>query len=473
MNFFKKALVATAVVASFGATAATISSDPAQLSAEGVSIGNASAGVNIAPATFEIDFVVGSLTPAASVITLTFDEHVDLSTLDGVVGADEAVNNNIAAGTGTVAAGQIVFDYGTGSFTFDRVNVDTTEDEHTLSFEVNLGNPVAADSAFRLTFNNAAGVTVDGAATVAYASVDSLDAPIETGMGVIAEEVTQFSVALTSDFDGVTERVIQTSFVSNDEETADGTNGLATDTDTAVITVTNNEDLLAPVVVSGGQIDIQIEGQFDNGAAVAVDNTATEAFVSGAVTGVLDTTNFDDVVFADVAAPNTDGTENDIPLVFESALDTVAAATVIPVTGTMSATVTFSDGSDDFEYTLSDIGEWRLDATIINVPYFPVGFEGTSTSVHFANEVATDADIIASAIDDEGNSYGPTELTSDLAGNTVTKVSQAAIMSLFGLTESAKLSVTFNIDADNGDVNAHAYTTSAAGRTEITTSQNR
>ena len=60
----------------------------------------------------------------------------------------------------------------------------------------------------------------------------------------------------------------------------------------------------------------------------------------------------------------------------------------------------------------------------------------------------------------------------DLAGDTVTKVSQTAIMSLFGLTDSTKLSVTFNIDADSDEVSAYAYTQAdGKGRSEISNSQ--
>jgi len=124
----------------------------------------------------------------------------------------------------------------------------------------------------------------------------------------------------------------------------------------------------------------------------------------------------------------------------------------------------------------ADAGEWKVDATIINIPYMPVGYEGTSTSVHFSN-LGPKADVIVEAvsvIDADGKSvtYKATDLGFDLAANSVTKVSQTAIMSALSIPAgSHKLSVTFNIDGKSSDVSAYAYTSSAAGRAEVSNSQ--
>ncbi|MEW6983274.1 hypothetical protein AAD001_11550 [Colwelliaceae bacterium 6471] len=451
MNLFKKALIASAVVASFGASAATVSSTPEQLSAEGVSIGN-TATVNPA-----IDVVVSTLHPAASTITLTFDSNVEFGAFAAAAGG--VVTNNPGAGTGT--SGDIVFSYGTGSFTFDNVvitdGVAADGELDTISFDVNLGNPITAQSAFRININGA-GVVLSGAATVGYSSVDSLDAPIETGTGVIAEEVSQFSFGVGTPFNGVTERVNQVTFAKN---------GTTATSDTLVMQAINDETLSALVV--GADLDISLEGNFDDGLSSLADGhfgaTSQRTGIALVAAPDLDEVNDDDIALTVDNLEIGAGTADDnLTLLF-----TYAAGT-IPVTGSIDATATFFAGTDEWEYT-GDAGEWKLDATIINVPYFPVGFEGTSTSIHFANETGTATDVIVSAIDDSGNTYGPLDMGSDLAGETVTKVGQTSIMSLFGLTEATKLSVTFNIDADLGDVNAHAYTTSSAGRTEIATSQ--
>lgn len=451
MNLFKKAIVASAIIASFGANAtATISSDALELSAQGIAAGNTAANV-----VTDMDFVLGTLTPASSTITLTFDETVDLSDLETALAGNTVVTDDApAANQGQTAGGEIIFTYGNGSFTFDRLSVDTSEDNHTVTFDVNLGDPILADSAFRMTFAAPAGVDISGAANVAYRSVNASDVEIETGSGVIATEVTQYTAAVSSDFDGVIERVLQTTFT-----------GATTTTDVGVLSLTNDETLAAAITVT--DVAIVVEGNFDNGATGAAAIAATDFAVSGqaAGAGALAFNADLDELTVDTFLPLATGVADPISITF------TAGGEVIPVTGDITAEVTFTDGADPTTLEVTGFGEWKLDATVINVPYFPVGFEGTSTSVHFANEVATDADVIVSAIDDEGNTYGPLDMGSDLAGDTVTKVGQAAIMSLFGLTDSAKLSVTFNIDADEGDVNAYAFTSSEVGRTEISNSQ--
>jgi hypothetical protein len=451
MNLFKKALVASAVVASFGASAATVSSTPEQLSAEGVSIGNTA---TINP---RIDVVVSTLHPAASTITLTFDSNVEFNAIAAAAGG--VVTNNPGAGTGV--SGDITFYYGTGSFTFDNVVItdgDATKGElDTIAFDVNLGNPITAQSAFRIEINGG-GVILSGGASVDYSSVDSGDVAIETGTGVIAEEVSQFSFGVGTPFNGVTERVSQVTFVKN---------GTTATSDTLVMQAINNEALSANVV--NADLTIDLEGNFDDGASSLADAhfvASSQRTAANLVTPAdLDEVNDDDIqLTVDNLEIGSATTNDDISLVF-----TYAAGT-IPVTGDIDATATFFLGTDKWTYT-GNAGEWMLDATIINVPYFPVGFEGTSTSVHFANESAATVDVIVSAIDGEGNTYGPMDLGMDFAGDTVTKVGQATIMSLFGLTDSAKLSVTFNIDADEGDVNGYAFTSSEVGRTEISNSQ--
>jgi S-layer protein Slr4 len=454
MNLFKKALVASAIVASFGANAtATVSSTPLKLSAEGVAAGNEATNQDL---TFDV--VVGTLHPAASTITLTFDSTIDL---DGLTGG--AVTNTPANGTGT--AGNVTFDYGTGSFTFDNVVVDdndqTKGEQDSISFDINLGNPLTASSAFRITLGDTV-VDITGAATVAYASETSGGDAIETGSGTVATEVTQFSFATKTAFDGVIDRDDATQFLD------------ATDIDVAVFNYSNNEALGAALAAPTAAL--KLSASFED--VVAADTVGSTLAATGAtnpatplVGGVttVDLVNEDEISLALLNANSAvDGTVTEITLTFDN-----TAGNLNP-TGSIEAqmTVDSADLADPLVIaTAVAAGEWVVDATIINVPYFPVGYEGTSTSVHFANEGAADVDVIVSAIDADGNEYGPLDMGSDLAGDTVTKVSQTAIMSLFGLTDSAKLSVTFNLDANDGVVNAYAFTSSEVGRTEISNSQ--
>lgn len=75
MKLFKKALLATAVVGAMGAQAATISSTPLKLSAEGVAL-----KVTPTAGKLTFDIVVDKDHPSSSVITLKFDKNVELGT---------------------------------------------------------------------------------------------------------------------------------------------------------------------------------------------------------------------------------------------------------------------------------------------------------------------------------------------------------------------------------------------------------
>lgn len=480
MNLFKKALVASAVVASFGASAtATVSSTPLSLSAEGIAAENTADNVSLV-----FDVVVGTLHPAASTITLTFDSTVDL---DGLV--DGAVTNTPANGTGVVTGtagqGSVGFDYGTGSFTFDNVVIDdndqTKGEQDTISFDINLGNPLTANSAFRIYLGDIATdlagtpavdvVDISGASSVAYSSETSGGDAIETGTGVIATEESQFSFSVKTALDAVVEREDMTDFLP------DGTGDL---TDSLVFEFSNDETLGA--ALAAPTLDLEVAGDFtdvhadanvdtNNDDEVTIAAAATGGAVLLAATEAVTNSADEDELTVTLANANLSKTStvNELTLAF-----TLDGADDIAATGDVMTTATVDSADLDDPIAIATnvaSGSWEIDATIINVPYFPVGFEGTSTSVHFANEGATDVDVIVTAIDGEGNTYGPLDLGSDFAGDTVTKVSQGAIMTLFGLTESAKLSVTFNLDANDGVVNAYAFTSSEVGRTEISNSQ--
>ena len=93
-------------------------------------------------------------------------------------------------GTGLGVSGDITFNYGTGSFTFDNVVVNAAA--RTIKFKVNLGNPLTANSSFRVTL---ADPVLSGAATVSYSSALA-GTVIETGSGAIAEETQQFAYSV-------------------------------------------------------------------------------------------------------------------------------------------------------------------------------------------------------------------------------------------------------------------------------------
>lgn len=470
MKLFKKALLATAIVGAFGAQAVTVSSDKVKISKEGVAAGKvARIATTTGTDNFVLDFVVGALTPAASTITLTFDKAVDLSNVN-ITSSD--ITNDPAAGTGTVAlaSGNMVFDYGTGSFTFDNVSIaqDATTDQWSIKFKVNLGNPLTAASAFRLTVDGVTnGIVLAGASQVCYDSVDGAMAPIENGCSPIAELADQFAFDVTKEWDGKIERVDQVSFSRN----YTGSNNMV---DTLNFELTNDETLAA-ALTTNTDATITFNGMFDNGQAGvnAAEFTGAGTTYNALTTGVTMATDpANGTVTMTVANANvkkdgkaagvvtfTNGSGFKIPQTGEITAVAVLEETGIaaPLTGKVSLT--------------DAAGSWMLDATVINVPYLPVNYEGVQSSVHIANEANRAANVLMTAIDNKGTEYASVEL-GDVPANTVYKVSQAKLNELFGLAgASRKLSVTFNIDGYAQDVSAYAFTQNDKGRSEVSNSQ--
>jgi hypothetical protein len=483
MNFFKKALVASAVVASFGAAAdATVSSTALELSQEGIAAGN-TAGTQ----ALSFDVVVGTDTPSSSVITLTFDSTVDLGALTG-----GAVTNAPGTGTGEIitdaATGdQVIFDYGTGSFTFDNVvvtdNDNTTGAKDSISFKVNLGNSLTAGSAFRVTLGDTVTpvglATISGAANLAYQSTNAAgDVVIENGTGAVAKEVTQFGIAVNTPYDKLINRDDLTKF--ND----------ATVADSLVLTYTNQGDLAAALtntdvvhVIKGNFANLVTADFLTTTVAVAPATVATALTADDASAVVSGTAGAEDTLTVTLAAANTalDGSTT-ITVDFASTI----ATTVIPSTGELEATITANNTDDSSAAVVTTLatnasaGEWAIDATIINVPYFPVGYDGVQSTIQLANEGNSLVDVIVTANDKMGNKYGPVNLNTlaayaaGLPAHAVSKVSDVDVMTLLGAPAESSLSITFNVDANEGVVNGYAYTQKAGtGRTEVSTSQQR
>lgn len=470
MNLFKKTLVASAMVSSFGVSAeATVASSPLELSAEGVSVGTVAA-----PQLLSLDIVVGTTHPSASTITLTFDNNVDLAgvTTDQFAGLNsgvtETVANDPAQGIGT--AGNLQFSYGTGSFTFDNVtftNGDQTLGESdTISFVVNLGNPLTANSAFRIESLTTPEVLYTGIASVDYSAVTGGGDSIETGTSALTTTVSQFSFGSVQDFDAVIDRDNTTQF----------TDGGATDVATFV--ATNDESLAA--ALTDATFELFLGGTFTGASStdfVFDINNGTPAVSSAVVTpgtedGVSQLFGAAEVVITGASSPikgTFTGSTNIVASGNIAATWSLTSTSALDVNG---SAITFPSNFAIAGFsTAISAGRWLVDATVVNVPYFPVGYTGTESTVQFANESVNSADVIVSAIDDDGIEYGPVDLGMDLAGDTVTTLSESALISLFGLSDSTKLSVTFNIDAEDGDVNAYAFSVNEGKRAQLMTSQ--
>ncbi|GAA6203356.1 hypothetical protein [Thalassotalea sp. SU-HH00458] len=450
MNFFKKGLVASAIVASFGASAATVqpSTSALKLSAEGVA-----AGVAAYNGAFDFDVTIGAEHPAGATVTLTFSNAVDLVN----VAANNAVDNTTPQ---QGDAGDIDFNYGNGSFTFNNVVVTDNDNSKggmdTITFDISLGQPLAKNAAFNVAIVNG---EVSGAATADY-SASHAGSVIDTGTGTIAAEYTQFAVSVKTPLDAVINRTTNTIYTDN------------TANDTFALSIVNYDDLDMSITVDAGAnaaYDAVLTGTFTGVTSGEVNVPATSA--AATVNGGADFITFD---IDGGATPTTNGSADVYSVIFEHGVSAIAA--------TGAVELDFIVNSNDFGaaalnkkqiVTDADAGQWKIDATIINVPYLPVGFEGTSSSVHLSNEKTTAVDVIVSAIDQAGNVYPAVDLGMDLPKQTVTKITQGALMTLLGAPAESKLSVTFNIDANEGDVNGYAFTTDSTGRTEISTSQQR
>ena len=430
-KLFNASLVALAVAGTFGAQAATISSTPLQMSEQGVAAGLVAENQDL---TFDI--VVDKEHPASSTITLTFDNKVDLDTLAAAVGG--VVTNDPAAGTGV--SGDIAFDYGTGSFTFDNVVVDTTTaGAHKITFDVNLGNPILANSAFRVTLGGTK-VDIAGASSLSYVANKADSTEIEIGSGVISETKDQFSYSVTTEYDALIDRTDRTKFIA-----ADGSLGVD---DTLVVALTNDESLAAAVTT--GKVDVALKGDFTE----LLDADFT--FSAGTATALLNADK--DVLTLSIPAAdiaNKDGTANSYQVDFSSTV----AATELPVTKFIGDVfVTGTNAYDTTPYTEAsnvDHGEWSLDASVVNVPYLPVGFEALSANVEYSNHSNTDAEVSITAFDDKGQQYAG--VLTIAKAHTVTKYSAAQIIAALGVEGAKKLNITFISNADADKVSVVPY----------------
>lgn len=417
---------------------------------------------------------------AGDVITLVFGKGVT-----GLTAFDASAVVGEAGAIGAVTApGEIAIDAGFGTFLFTPGSVSTTSGVTTATMVVATGTAVPKDSSFDLIINAAnLDKTKLTETTVSYSAVSGITGGAKdvagNNTGNFIKTADQVSASVKTKLNAVIVRDGQAKF---DSGNSDGATGLA---DTLVITVKDNQNLLAAAssstgaagsVTAGVEATVTVFGDFSKVTTAPAPVLSGTAGVSGGATG------------ANVSAGTISADKKSMSFSIAAAAAGIAGEYTFTLTNDVTGTkISAEDYSVSVSYDASvtslsntkaqlldvaDAGKWIVDATIVNVPYFPVGFEGTDSSIHFANLNSAAVDVIVSGIDGDGEKYGPVNLGADLAKNTVTKVSQTKIMELFELTAATKLSVTFNIDATAGTVNAYAYTQKATqGRTEISTTQ--
>lgn len=442
---FNASLVAASMAVAFSAGAAQIISTPLKLSSEGIQAGVA--GITTTFANFNFDVKVDAVHPSGTEIVLTFTDGLDLA---GVVPAACTV-----PAAGVTTCGDLQFNVGNGNFTFDNVSVD--DEDGTVTFNVQLGNAITAQSAFRVAIQDA---VLDDAVTVTYASNIGGTA-IESVTKALTETVSQFSYAVKTKLDQIIERpVTRTKF-------KDGTDTTTSNVDTLVLTVQNNTDLL--LAATAGNTTLELAGNFKegNGDAWELDVGAGVAGVvgGGAAENLLTFTAAPADLFGGVATAS----DVDVNYVKQQAADKLFATgfqlTVKQAITGIAAPVTY--------VASADAGKWAVDAAVINVPYLPVGYAQFSGNVEVANLSGSDAEVIVEAVGKTGVKYGPVVLAKKAAKGAVTTVFESDLMSAFGLTKGSneKLSVTFSIDADIKDITLAPYYREGSARINVVSDQ--
>lgn len=464
MNFFKKALIATAVVGSFGvAQAADVTNAVTATSTQGLEVG--------AVANSSVRVIVREQLEAGDKITLVFGNMFTISPT-AVLFSDTSTTP-ITAPTPTTA--RVGIHYGSGTFTMGNATVTTTSGVTTVVFEVLTGDVVPKDASFEVSvFGTDVDKSKVSAATVTYSAVSGLTGNAKdttgTNIGNFVVIADQYGASVKTLLNGVIERATQKTFVSG------GIAGASTNinTDTLVIKLTDNQALLAKASGLLVQAKVTVMGDFTTATITQAAVTDSADDVVAGLALAADKKSLSFTVTDTVAA---DGVAGTLTITLDNA-DAVIKAQDYTVSIDVDASTGVTTNTKQTVLDKANAGVWKIDAAIINVPYFVVGKEGTSSSVHFSN-LGPKADVIVQAvsvIDAAGASvtYKAVDLGFDLAANSVTKVSQGAIISALGIPAGTqKLSVTFNIDGKATDVSAYAFTQTPEGRSEISNSQQK
>lgn len=458
MKLFKKALLATAVFGAMGAHAADVSDAVKFTSVEGFAVANGSLTDDRS-----VRVIVREKLEAGDRITLQFGKG-----FDGITSVGTYVNASTPLNSGEIAINNGTADY---TFTVDAVASDFAKG--TVVLELDTGYTVELDESFEIVVaaDTFAATATQANATVTYSAVSWQDGSAKDtkgdNTGSFLKFANQYSASVKTALDGVIERKDGLNFISGFPTTAD-------ETDTLVLTLKDNTDLLDAVAATSTVTTFELAGDFsdfDQTVATTTDITFT---ASGDIltSDVALVSISDSVATFSVTDSAGDGQEGEVVVTLDNATRVAIPERIKATSFTLDGEVDYTLPAKASIFANADAGKWIVDATIINVPYFPVGYEGVSTSVHFANEGSTDVNVIMTAIDNSGKVYDAVDM-GDLAADTVTKYKQTDIMKAFGITSATKLSVTFNIDATDGVVNAYAFSNAGTGRQSLVTSQQK
>lgn len=466
MKLFKKALVATAIFGAFGAQAADLTDAITKTSKQGLEVGAASDS--------SVRAIVREQLEAGDRITLVFGAGIT-----GVTGVSTDASGNAtsrANNVGGADAAKIGIVYGSGTYTISPVSTTVAANGIvTVVLEVNTGDPITLDSSFEIEVAGARfSASKATQATVTYSAVSGLDGSAKdttgknTGSFIVLAD--QYAASVKTPANGVIKRDPQTSFKSG---------GATPTSDTIVLKITDDQNLLSAANGANAQAKFTLVGDFTNNVVptVATNSGDDTVAISVAADGKSAEITVTDTVTADGIASEITITNT---VTIGAAPGDKIYADTFTVSGSVDASTASATNTKQEVLVNADAGKWIVDATIINLPYFPVGYEGLSTSVHMANETSADVDVSITAISDKGVSYSVANQADFLPKKSVKKISQTALQALLKdkdgntVPNGTKLSVTFNIDAADGDVNAYAMSNeTGVARQQLANSQQK
>lgn len=461
---FKASIIAATLAAAFGANAADISID------NKLNITKEASAAGVASVAYAAVITVYNRQElsAGDVVTLTFP----IGTTFG------AVTTDVGAGIGTFEAPVVAL----GSATVAP----------TIKLKVATGSPVLNNSktlvnmaAFLPKSGNAVYTAADGfsgaakdtTGTNAVALTTSTDQEVvavdtkfngfvkrdargtfETSKGVLVAEVSVSRPAATTKAAVASETLALTG--KNFDQITSVSAGICDNGSTPTVTFAGDQ----PVLGCGAAALVPVVGALSCAGAVCVAPAKPD-------TVTFDTTTLSAELIAAVA-PAT-GVAGKFAVAFTS--DQAKTFPVGSLTATRSVSYTKVTAAADpvFNYVKDvDAGKFQLDASVVNVPYLPVGL-GLTPNVEIANAGSTDAAIQLEAFDQNGVAYGPVAIAKVAKKGAVTKVGEADIEAAFGLAPASgkKLSVTFVLDADAADITLAPYYRQNESRVNVLSDQ--
>lgn len=457
---FKASLVASTIALAFAANAADVAVSPVT--------------------TVTNEAVLTSTAITAAPVVVTFYNRQELS-------AGDKVSLTFPKGTVLPAAARIFINKGAATATFPTPTVvaETATVGPKITFDLQVGNPLLANSKVDVQIDytalntpGAAGNTyVPKSGVVVYEARDGFTNAVKdttgTGTGTpnqasLIKTQAQEVISLKTEFNGFVQRLARNLFVTGKgSEVA----VLAVQEPTATVTaaIVAGQDLV--VLKADGSLagltDITIT---DSEVAANTITVAAAAFTASnpAAPTVLDTATFDVSGLVSGVAAAKDWTVSVTP---------AAAPATIPLRNfTLTRKVTY-DGvaptADHVSTTAFAAGEFQLDATLVNVPYLPVGYEQFSSTVEISNLSAADAEVSVEAVGKTGKKYGPVVLSKKAAKGAVTSFFESDFFTAFGLAKGSneKLSISFAIDANEKDITVVPYYREGTARVNVLADQ--